>query len=168
MSKPWFISAAGATHEVPRGAAPIGLVGDLPVLEQGAVVLLRQWCDGEDGQDAVAADFARSLGHDRGAEAAHALAQLVTLFVQHGRHPLMRHGVQCRCLGGDESAFALMVAAAASGDREDAMAFALTMMPADAAFTATMMAAPLGLAIQAMARSLRRGPVFIPSHQRPH
>ena len=168
MSKPWFKSAAKAAHEVPRGAAPIGLAGDLPVLEQGAVLLLRQWCDGEDGRIAVAADFTRALGNERGNEAADALAQLVTLFVHHGRRPLMRHGLQCSCLGGDERAFALMVAAAASGDREDAMAFALTMMHADAAFAAVLTAAPLGLAIHAMARNLRRDAVITANYLRPH
>jgi hypothetical protein len=168
MSKLWFISTAEAAHEVPRGAAPVGLVGDLPVLERGAVLLLRQWCEGEAGRMAVGEDFTRTLGSDRGAEAVGALAQLVTLFVSHGRRPMMRHGLQCSCLGGDESAFALMVAAAATGDREDAMAFALTMMPADAAFAAVLTAAPLGLAILAMARNLRRDAFITPNYLRPH
>jgi hypothetical protein len=168
MSKPWFISATEAAQEVPRGAAPVGLVGDLPVLEQGAVLLLRRWCDDEEGRIAVAADFKRALGNDRGAEAVNALAHLVTLFVRHGRRPLMRHGLQCSCLGGDESAFALMVAAAAIGDREDAMSLALTMMPADIAFAAVLTAAPFGLAIHAMARSLRSDPVIICNYTRPH
>lgn len=155
MSKPWFLSPATPAHPVQRGAAAVGMLIDLPALEQGAVLMLRHWCDGEAGRISVAEDFSLSLGPSRGAEAVNALAHLVTLFARHGRRPLMRHGVTCSCLGGDESAFAQMVASAAQGDREDAMAFALTMMPADTAYEAVQMAEPLGLAIQSMALNLR-------------
>lgn len=165
MSKPWFISASDAVHKVPRGAAPVGMIEELPALEQGAVLLLRHWCDGEGGRMAVVEDFTRTLGNARGAEAVNALAHLLTLFVSHGRRPLMRHGVSCSCLGGDESAFAQMVAAAAFGDREDAMAFALTMMPADAAYQAVQTAEMLGQSIQAMARGLRHSHPPIPSRR---
>jgi hypothetical protein len=166
MSKPWFTAADHAATEVPRGAVPVGNVDLLPVLEQGAVRLLRQWCQDEAGRIALAQDFTRTLGEARGAAAVTALGHLVALFASHGRRPLMRHSLTCTCLGGDESAFAQMVAAAAAGDTEDAMAFALTMMPPDAAFAAVQTAGPLGHDILAMARRLGHDP-FRDMHLRP-
>lgn len=67
----------------------------------------------------------------------------------------MWHEPRCNCLGGDESAFAHMVAAAAAGDRDDAMALAMTMMPAAIAYEAVQTAEPLGLMIHAVARQVR-------------
>ena len=80
------------------------------------------------------------------------LAHLLMLMVQMGRRPLMRHHTQCACLGGDESAFAQMVAAATAGDREDAMAFALTMLPPDIAYEAVQIAEYVGNGVAVGAR----------------
>jgi hypothetical protein len=154
--KPWFMAAEQAAEEVPRGAVPVGNVDLLPVLEQGAVHLLRHWCQDEEQRIQLAEDFTRTLGEARGAAAVTLLGHLVGLFAAHGRRPLMRHSRGCSCLGGDESAFAQMVAAATAGDTEDAMAFALTMMPAHAAFAAVQAAGPLGQDILAMARVMGR------------
>ena len=133
-------------------------------------MLMRQWCQDEDGRIAVAQDFTRALGHD-GAKAVNLLAHLISLIVHHGRRPMMRHDLTCTCIGGDESAFAQMVAAAAAGDREDAMAFALTMLPAEIALEAVQTAGPLGLLIHAMARYLDQPPFppyAVPPHSQRH
>ncbi len=106
------------------------MVSELPLLEQGTVLLMRQLCDGEQGRAAVAAEFVAALDEGQGRMAAMALDRLLTLMVRHGRRPFMRHDLCCQCLGGDESAFSTIVAVAAAGDREDVTAFALTMMPA--------------------------------------
>lgn len=173
MSKPWFISPATPGAFAPRGAAPVGVVADLPVLEQGAVLLMRHWCDSPAGRGAVTEDFITTLGPDRAGDAVAALDHLITLLVHHGRRPFMRHDIRCTCLGGDESAFALLVAAAMAGEREDAMALALTMLPADLAFEAVQTAEPLGLMILAMARRLRsqraaETEFAVPPGMRPH
>ena len=157
MSIVWSPPFSRPQPRAPRGAAPVGTLADLPMLEQGAVVLMRQWCQDEPGRIAVAQDFTRALGED-GAQAVNLLAHLITLIVRYGRRPMMRHDLTCTCIGGDESAFAQMIAAAAAGDRDDAMAFALTMMPAEIAFEAVQTAGPLGLLIHATARALQTAP----------
>ena len=157
MSIFWSPPFSRPQPRAPRGAAPVGTLADLPMLEQGAVVLMRQWCQDEQGRIAVAQDFTRALGED-GAQAVNLLAHLITLIVRYGRRPMMRHDLTCTCIGGDESAFAQMIAAAAAGDRDDAMAFALTMMPAEIAFEAVQTAGPLGLLIHATARALQTAP----------
>lgn len=116
---------------------------------------MRQWCEGEAGRTAVAEDFGRTLGDECGTSAVNCLAHLITLMCNHGRRQFMRHDLHCTCLGGDESTFAQMIAAASAGDRKDAMAFALTMMPAAIAYEAIQTAEPFGLLIHAMVRELR-------------
>ncbi|GLS85891.1 hypothetical protein GCM10010873_08650 [Cypionkella aquatica] len=124
----------------------MGVLADMPPLERGVVRLLRQWCDGEAGRIAVAEEFTAILGPEVAAIEVNHLAHLLSLMVQMGRRPLMRHHTACTCLGGDESAFAQMVAAATAGDREDAMAFALTMLPPDVAYEAVLTAGYVGRA----------------------
>ena len=154
MSFAWFKSLPALTGPVQRGGAAVGLIRELPGLELGAILLLRQWCDGEVGRVRIAEDFSAVLGAPKAAEAVNLLAHLVTLLAQHGRRPLMRHDLHCACFGGDESAFAQMVAAAASGDRDDAMEFALTLMPPAAAYEAVQTAEGLGRAIRILVTAL--------------
>ena len=152
MSIAWFPASPSGN---PRGAAAVGMLADLPVLEQGAVLLMRHWCSAADGRQAVADDFIFALGADRGSAAVAALDHLISLIVDHGRRPFMRHDLSCACIGGDESAFAQMVAAATADDTEDAMAFALTMLPAAYAYEAVQTARGFGLCVLNLARNLR-------------
>ena len=137
-----------------RGGAAVGMLQELPMLELGAILLLRHWCDGEVGRAAVGRDFAALGSGGVGGETL--LAELVTLFAGHGRRPLMRHGVACACFGGDEAAFAQMIAAATVGDRDDAMAFALILLPVAQAFVAVQAAGRLGPIILRLARDATR------------
>lgn len=94
------MTAAWVPPTVPRGALPVGQLRELPVLELGAVLLLRQWCDGDLGRIRIAGDLAQVLDAAGTAKAVNDLGYLVTLPKGHARRPLMRHGVQCGCYGG--------------------------------------------------------------------
>jgi len=172
MSYSWFKSSKGTPVEASdgnrlRGAAPVGLLADMPPLERTLVHLLRQWCDGEAGRIALAEDFTAIFGPEQAAHEVNSLAHLIMLMVQMGRRPLMRHHAQCACLGGDESAFAQLVAAATAGDREDAMAFALTLLPPDIAYEAVQVAELVGHAALVIIRKhSATGGHFAPSATR--
>ena len=167
MSYSWFKSSKPTPAIPVRGGAAVGMLADMPPLERGVVQLLRQWCDGEAGPIAVAEDFTAIFGAEQAALEVNNLAHLITLMVQMGRRPLMRHHTQCACLGGDESAFAQMVAAATAGDREDAMAFALTMLPPDIAYEAVQVAEHVGCAtLDIIHRLSVTGGYFAPSATR--
>lgn len=164
MSYSWFKSSKVTQASPVRGGAAVGMLEDMPPLERGVVQLLRQWCDGEAARIAVAEDFTAIFGAEQAAIEVNNLAHLITLMVQMGRRPLMRHQTNCSCLGGDESAFAQMVAAATAGDREDAMAFALTMLPPDIAFEAVQVAEHVGRAtLDIIHRLSATGGYFAPS-----
>lgn len=133
-----------------RGGAPVGFLTELGGVEAASVVYLRLWCDGPEGQTQVWQDFASSLGVEHGQNALTNFEDLCRMFTQHGRRPLMRHGVQCKCLGADESCFANFIGAAACGAREDAMLMAMLMVRPDFAPMTTALATDFGLALKRM------------------
>ena len=154
MSAHWFKPAP--PQMAPRRAAHVGQVHELPVLEQGAILLLRQWCDGDDGRTRISEDFASVFSTQQAAQNINHLGYLITLLVRYGRRPLVRHDLACGCFGGDESVFAQMIGAAVAGEREDAMAFALTLLAPEFAYEAVQAAEAVGHAILNFARALQR------------
>ncbi|MEM9433059.1 MAG: hypothetical protein AAGA12_03995 [Pseudomonadota bacterium] len=134
-----------------RGGAPVGYVTELGPVEAGAVLYLRLWCDGPDAQAQVWSDFATALGPEKGRKALKSFETLCDLCMRHGRRPLMRHHVNCKCLGGDESCFANFVGYASEGEREDALLIATTIVRPDMAPALVGAAQDFGLALRRMA-----------------
>lgn len=131
-----------------RGASPVGLVADLPPVEARAVRCLRTWCDGPEARDRISAEFSDSLGAQDGQGAFASLNDLCELCVRYGRRPLMRHKASCRCLGADEAAFAMLVANAADGARDDCMLMATLLVRPDLAPVVAALAQEAGLALK--------------------
>lgn len=134
-----------------RGGAPVGYVKELSPVEAGAVLYLRLWCDGPDAQAQVWNDFATALGPERGQKALRSFGSLCDLCARHGRRPLMRHHVNCKCLGADESCFANFIGYACDGEREDALLIATTIVRPDMAPSLVGLAQDFGLALKRMA-----------------
>jgi len=65
----------------------------------------------------------------------------------------MRHALECRCIGADESCFATMIASAAENDHEDAMLLASIMVNAQVASVAAYLAFQVASALKSMTRS---------------
>ena len=126
-----------------RGAAPVGQMDELPRLEAIAIMFLRMWCDGGANRQRMAGDLALALGQDDAATATGLFDDLMHLTLSCARRPLMRHGVPCQCFGGDECAFANMLAAATIGDREEAMLFSAILITGQAAYPAIAIAQDL-------------------------
>ncbi|KIC46739.1 hypothetical protein RA28_02970 [Ruegeria sp. ANG-S4] len=136
-----------------RGGAAVGRLADLTPIEAGAVMYLRLWGEGPHGRKDAAKDFDIALGADRGRAAMLTLDRLCALCLNHGRRPLIRHGLDCRCLGADENCFAQMIAAAADGDREDAMMMASLIVRPDYAPALASLSEELGMALRRMTAS---------------
>ncbi|TCS67179.1 hypothetical protein [Primorskyibacter sedentarius] len=134
-----------------RGGAPVGYLDELGAVEAGAVLYLRLWCNGAEAQQQVWNDFAGTLGTRHGRSALQSLEDLCQLCSRHGRRPLMRHHVSCKCLGADEACFANFVAAASEGAREDAMMLATLLVRPDMAPCIVDLAQSLGIALRRMA-----------------
>lgn len=149
----------------PRGGAPVGHVTELDPVEAGAVLYLRLWCDGPEGQAQVWKDFATTLGPQQARKVLHSFGSLCDLCERHGRRPLMRHHVTCKCLGADESCFALFIGYASAAEREDALMIAMTLVRPDVAMPLVDLAQDFGMALRQMA--LRASPSSIGSKQMP-
>lgn len=133
-----------------RGGAPVGFITELDGIEAASVIYLRLWCDGPDSQASVWNDFATGLGSIQGRKAVKSFEHLCNLCSQYGRRPLMRHSVNCKCLGADESCFANFIGAAVLGDRDDAMLIATLLVRPDVAPLLTSLAIDFGLALKRM------------------
>lgn len=131
-----------------RGGASVGYLSNLSDIEHLAVRYLRLWCDGAAGKHQVEHDFHLALGVGHGTRATHCLADICELCTQHGRRPLVRHQISCRCLGADESCFANFVSAAAEGQHEDAALIATLLVRADYAIGLADLAREFGLALK--------------------
>ncbi|MCX7566356.1 hypothetical protein OS189_08375 [Sulfitobacter sp. F26169L] len=139
-----------SSAQAKRGGAPVGLITELDSVEAASVIYLRLWCDGPEAQSRVWSDFTNGLGADQGRQAFESFEELCTLCTRYGRRPLMRHSVQCKCLGADESCFANFIATATSGEREDAMLIATLLVRPDVAGMVASLASNFGLALKRM------------------
>lgn len=129
------------------GAAPVGVLADLPPLEQAVIRLLRLWVTGERGCAAIEEHFSVSLDCDAARHAALRFGQLLRLFTANARRPAICHDIGCPCAGGDECVFARFVSLAAEGGRTDAILMATLLVRADVALGMASLAEDLGLTI---------------------
>lgn len=134
-----------------RGGATVGYLEELGPVESGAVRFLRLWCDGPESRNQVRHECAAALGADQGRLAVQSLEHLCDLCVSHGRRPLMRHHVACKCLGADEACFAHFIGYASEGEREDAFLLAATIVNPNMAPALVGLAQSVGLALRRMA-----------------
>ncbi|MBT56551.1 MAG: hypothetical protein CMF72_24525 [Mameliella sp.] len=142
-----------------RGGAPVGYLSELAPVEAGAVLYLRLWCENKEARSQVWNDFAHHLGPIQGRQALGSFESLCDLCARHGRRPLMRHHVTCKCLGADESCFATFIGYASEGAREDALQMAMTLVRPDMALMLAGLAEDFGLALRRMTlASTRRQP----------
>ncbi|MFC3614090.1 hypothetical protein ACFORG_09995 [Lutimaribacter marinistellae] len=137
-----------------RGGASVGRLADLSPVEAGAVMYLRLWGESDHGREAAARDFALALGEGQGRRAMRTLDQICMLCARHGRRPVMRHGLNCSCLGADENWFAQLVGAASDGAHEDATMLAALLVRPDMAPTLAGLSLQLGLALRKMTASV--------------
>ncbi|MCH2077541.1 MAG: hypothetical protein MK180_11820 [Rhodobacteraceae bacterium] len=140
-------------YSLPRGGAPVGLLSELDCVEAGAVIYLRLWSEGPDEQAMVCQEFDALLGYEKGRNATESFGKLCEICARHCRRPLLRHGLNCKCLGADEACFANFVGYATDGEREDAFLLAATMVRPNMASALVTLAQDFGLALKSMARS---------------
>ena len=140
-----------------RGAAPVGVLAELPPLETGAVRAFRMWFSGPHGRADLWTRFAAAYGARPGRTRIGALDRCFMCMVEGARRPLMRHGLACNCLGGDEAAIAHFFAASAAGDREDAMLLATLLVRADMAAALVTLAEEIAPCLVCLAEQMLRG-----------
>ena len=137
-----------------RGGATVGVLSELPPIEATAVRHLRQWFDSPETRLEMRDDVISHLGPELTNVALQTFGQLCMLCVQHGRRPLIRHGVQCACLGADENCFANMIAAAADGQVDDTMLFVSLIVRPSMARALLPLASEFGFLLRQMTSAM--------------
>ena len=133
-----------------RGGSSIGYLADLDAVAAAAVLYLRMWAGGIDGQHRVQQDLTNLLGDDRGHGAFETFAHLNEMCALHARRPLMHHTPQCKGLCADEACVGQFVSTAADGDAADTRLVATLIVRPDVAPIVAGLAAQFGLAIKQM------------------
>ena len=149
-----------------RGGVTVGQLAAMLPWEALLVRHLRLWCDGVTGRAQVQRELTTS---EAATVTFGTFDELINIMMTFARRPLLCHGLECQCLGADEAVFVQIVAAACSGQLDDAALMAgLIAFPAHAE-TIAILAGQLGMAYQlmrptteasAMARSALSGQRF--------
>ncbi len=133
-------------HLKNNGGVAVGDLSMLAAWEQALIHDLRLWCQGPDGRAQVWNRFALTLPRGTAGAHIHVFEDLIATLSTYARRTLVRHHVECACLGADEAVFLHIVRAASAGDIHDAaMVAALVVLPAHAERVA-LMAAQVGVA----------------------
>ena len=115
-----------------RGGAPVGYLSELNQLEQNAILFLRYWSQSAKAnhnlQDKFWSEITYELGITKTQQAVEAFDEIFTLCVKYSRRPIMKHDLECKCIGGDESCFANIIGFAEEGEFEDALLLAANLV----------------------------------------
>ncbi len=133
---------------MPRGAAPVGHLSELGIIETVSVLYMRQWCKGGPARNDVWRDFRRGFGETRGEQLSASFDQLCEFCLLSGRRPLARHSIGCPFIGADEACFANLIATAAEAEHEDTLLMACLLVRADVAPLVSGLAMDFGLALK--------------------
>ena len=109
-----------------KGGAPVGLIEDLSDEEFLAVYYFRCWFEGTEGKKRIQRELNINLGYEQGYKILNSLESLFQLLLRKARRTIVRHNIDCFCVGADESCFSQLITRAANKEREDAMLIALT------------------------------------------
>ena len=119
-------------NQIYRGGAPVGYLSELNQLEQNAILFLRYWSQrsmaDNDLQNKFWSNITYDLGITKTRQAIDAFDEIFTLCVKYSRRPIMKHDLECKCIGGDESCFANIIGFAQDGELEDALLLASNLV----------------------------------------
>lgn len=137
-------------QDVQRRPLPVAQMRDLDPLQSDVVQLLRLWWMIPNARQDIEHEFSPWLGPQRAKVVCDSFDQLCALCVTHGRLSVRPHALHCGCVGGKEACFANFIAAAADGQREEAMFTATLLTRTDMAPMAAALAEVVGLALKQM------------------
>ena len=119
-------------NQIYRGGAPVGYLLELNQLEQNAILFLRYWSQrsmaDNDLQNKFWSNITYDLGITKTRQAIDAFDEIFTLCVKYSRRPIMKHDLECKCIGGDESCFANIIGFAQVDELEDALLLASNLV----------------------------------------
>ena len=130
------------------GGAPVGRMEFLDLEEYTIISFLRRWCDGDISRSHLNKELIINLGYAEGNLAFQSFKDLCEIIFHHGRRSLIRHQLDCNCVGADESCFAQLILRAANNYKEDAILIALLLVPPHLTSQTVSLSEKIGTAIK--------------------
>ncbi len=135
---------AQADDHLARGGASVAVLNRLEGWEANLIVNLRLWCEGPSGMSEVWKDYTRVFRNPDAMAELRTFDALVQVLVENAARPLVRHSVECACVGSDECVFLNLVKTASDGHLGDAALIATLLAGPAQAESIAMLAGQVG------------------------
>ena len=142
-----------------RGGASVAVLNRLDGWEVNLIINLRLWCEGPQGQGKVWNDYANGFGIRSAETEMQAFEALLTTLIDSASRPLVRHSVQCSCVGSDECIFLNLVKTAADGQLNDAALIATLLTGPAKAEMIAMLAGQVGQGARTLFTNTSQAPI---------
>ena len=137
-----------AERIIKMGGAAVGKMEYLSLEEYTIISFLRRYCDGEISRQTLKKELIVNLGYSEGEKMFDSLNNLFKSIFNNGRRALIRHKIECDCVGADESCFAQLILRAANNYKEEAVLISLLLMPPDLSAETVSLASEIGTSIK--------------------
>ena len=133
---------------IKMGGAAVGKMEYLSLEEYTIISFLRRYCDGEISRKTLKKELIINLGYSAGEKTFDCLKNLFENIFNYGRRALIRHKIDCDCVGADESCFAQLILRAGNNYKEEAILISLLLMPPDFSSETVRLASEIGASIK--------------------
>ena len=116
-----------------RGGSPVAIMSDLSWEEHLVIYYFRCCFEGSEALLDVHEEFRFYLGTEIANKTIGALQFLFSKLQNNGRRRLVRHDLNCKCVGADENCFAQLVTRSTCVDKKDAILIGILLSDADLA-----------------------------------
>ena len=137
-----------AERIIKMGGAAVGKMEYLSLEEYTIISFLRRYCDGEMSRQTLKKELIINLGYSAGEKTFDSLKNLFENIFHHGRRALIRHNIDCDCVGADESCLAQLILRAGNNYKEEAILISLLLMPPDFSAETVRLASEIGASIK--------------------
>ena len=131
-----------------RGGATVSTLTSLEAWEANLVLNLRLWCEGPRGQRQVMKEYRTGLPFGQATPEYEAFEAFLQLLINCAHRPLIRHSVDCACVGSDEAVFLNLVRTASDGHLRDAALIATLLVAPARAEQVAILATQVGAAMR--------------------
>ena len=121
------------TKTTNKGGSPVAVISDLSWEEQLVIYYFRCCFEGSEALLEVHEEFRFYLGNETANKTIGALQFLFSKLQNNGRRRLVRHDLNCKCVGADENCFAQLVTRSTYIDKKDAILIGILLTDADLA-----------------------------------
>lgn len=137
---------------------------DMDRWEAALVLNLRLWCEGPSGKSAVCRNYAQGMKSEDASLEVAAFETLLNTIIAFSHRPMVRHEVDCSCVGSDECIFLNLVRTASDGHINDAALISTLLAGPAQAERIALLAGQVGECVRRLHNDARTAPIPIGSN----